>query len=499
MTTAWALGDQLSRTHGPLADDPDRVFMVESREFAARHPYHGQKLALVFAAMRHLRDDLRDDGVEVVYERADSFADALDAFFSEHRDETLVAMEPASHGAGDRLRELVADASGDLRLVENESFLCGVDAFDEWDDGGPLEHEDFYRWMRERTGYLMDDGDPLGGEWNYDEQNRETPPADYEFPDPPAYPPDDVTDSAIADVREEYDTWGNLDGFAWPVTREDALDALADFCDRRLADFGTYQDAIVHGEWSLNHSLLAPAINLGLLHPREVIERVITAYDERDDVPLHSVEGFIRQILGWREFVRHAYRREMPGLADANQLGHDEGLPAFYWTGDTDMACLADSIGNVRDRGYAHHIERLMLQSNFALTYGVDPSELNAWFRAGYVDAYDWVTTPNVVGMGVYATDAFTTKPYASSANYVQRMSDHCADCRYDPDETTGEGACPFNALYWDFLDRHEDRLRHNHRVAAVYGHLDRKSEGELDAIRARADDVREQGTSGEL
>jgi len=499
MTTVWVLGDQLTR-RGPVSraldGDADRVLMVESREFAARHPYHGQKLALVFSAMRHFRDRLREDGVTVRYERADSFRDGLEAFFDDHPEESLVAMRPAGGGA-DALRDCVTEIGGSVEFVQNETFLCSPDAFQKWDDAD-LSHEEFYRWMRRRTGYLMDDGDPIGGQWNYDERNRETPPDDYEVPPPVRFPPDDTTERVIAEVSEEYDAWGDVEAFDWPVTREDAQEALEDFCENRLADFGTYQDAIVAGEWALTHSLLSPALNLGLLHPLEVVERAIEEYETREDVPLHCVEGFVRQILGWREFVRQVYRRE-DGLADANQLDHDRDLPAFYWTGDTDMACLGASIDHVREHGYAHHIERLMLQSNFALTFGVDPAELNAWFQAAYVDAYHWVTTPNVVGMGVYGTDAFTTKPYAASANYVNEMSDHCAGCPYDPDATTGADACPFNALYWDFLARHEDRLRHNYRMAGLYHHVDNKRGEELDAIRERADDVRTLAAEGEL
>jgi deoxyribodipyrimidine photolyase-related protein len=281
------------------------------------------------------------------------------------------------------------------------------------------------------------------------------------------------------------------------VTREEATTALERFIEERLPAFGAYQDAMLDDEWAMNHALLSSSLNLGLLRPEEVIEAAIDAY-EADAAPIESVEGFVRQVLGWREFVRHAYRRE-PGMASANALGATADLPAFFWTGETDMACLADAVDGVRKRGYAHHIQRLMVLSNFATTYGVEPKQLNEWFHAAYVDAYHWVTTPNVVGMGSFGTDALSTKPYVASANYVDGMSDYCAGCRYDKDETTGEKACPFNALYWDFLGRNEERLRSNYRMGLVYSHWNDKDETERRAIETRVEELRKRAESGEL
>ncbi|CQH53382.1 cryptochrome/photolyase-related protein [Halobacterium hubeiense] len=504
MTAVWVLGDQLSRERGPLADDPDRVLFVEASEFARRRRYHPQKLTLVFAAMRNLADDLRADGVDVVYERADSFAAGLDAYFDAHPGDELVVQRPATHGAADRLRELVTERGGSLRVVENEQFLCSPDDFDEWADdrdGDAYSHEAFYRWMRRETGYLLTDGDPEGGEWNYDEQNRETPPDDYESAPLPEFEYGERVPEVREWVAAEFDTWGDPDGFGWPVARQHAERALDDFLDHRLAEFGPYEDAMLADDWHLDHSLLSAALNVGLLGPREVVEAAISAYREREDIPLHSVEGFVRQVVGWREFVRHVYRREMPELADANQLDQTRELPPLYWDPDaTEMACVGTAVGRVHDRGYTHHIERLMVLSNFALLYGTSPQALNEWFYGGFVDAFHWVVTPNVVGMGSFGTAAFTTKPYAASANYVDRMSDFCAGCRYDPDSTTGADACPFNSLYWDFLAAREDDLRANHRMGLVYSHLDDKRDaGDLAAIRERADAVRSRAASGDL
>ncbi|WP_435332769.1 cryptochrome/photolyase family protein [Haloarchaeobius sp. TZWWS8] len=501
--TIWVLGDQLTTAVGPLtaaSPDEDRVLMIEAHGFARRLPYHAQKLVLVFSAMRHFRDEIRAAGYAVDYHQTETFADGIRDHLEAHPGDELILMEPSGHGAGDRLTSIVEDAGGRLDLVENELFLCPSEAFDEWAGGRDrFRHEEFYRWMRRETCYLVDDdGEPDGGEWNYDDENRASPDDDVTFPDPPRFEPDETTRDVRDWVADEFETWGDPERFAWPVTREEALAALEEFVENRLPAFGPYQDAMVQRSWSLNHALLAPAMNIGLLHPREVIEASLQAYED-GDAPLPSVEGFVRQVVGWREFVRHAYRRAMPELARANQLDHDEALPDAYYTGDTEMHCLSSAVGHVWDHAYSHHIERLMVLSNFATLYGASPQELNRWFHFAYADAYHWVTTPNVVGMGSFASDVLSTKPYVSSANYVNKMSDYCGDCAYDPKQTTGEGACPFNSLYWEFLDSHEDRLRSNHRMGLLYANLDRKSDEELDAIRDRALEVREMGVDGTL
>jgi deoxyribodipyrimidine photolyase-related protein len=512
--TVLVLGDQLARDHGPLAGvDPgeERVLMIEAREFARRKPYHPHKLTLVFSAMRHFRHALRAVGHAVDYRQCDTFAAGLDAHFDAHPGDDLETMRPASYGAADRLRELVEARGGSLTVADTDLFVTSREDWNDWmgDREPPYRQETFYREARRATGYLMDGDEPLGGEWNYDEENRQFPGADYEAPDPPEFEPDDLTRRTREWVDEtfagDYDTeppgvgWADPEPFRWPVTREAALEALEDFCEHRLVEFGPYQDAMLSDEPTMNHALLSGAMNVGLLHPREVIERVVDAAKADPDVPLSSLEGFVRQVLGWREFMRHVYRESMPELAGANQLDQREGLPECYWTGDTDMACLSDAVEGVRKRGYSHHIERLMVLSNFALLYGVDPAELNEWFHATYVDAYHWVTTPNVVEMGSFGAGVFATKPYAASANYVDRMSDHCGGCRFDPDATTGADACPFNALYWEFLDRNADELRSNHRMGLVYAHLDDKDEAELEAIRDRAEMVRDRLGAGEL
>ncbi len=499
----WVLGTQLTAAAGPLAraQSGSRVLLVEAHEFARRLPYHHHKLTLVFAAMRHFRDRLERAGYDVHYVQADSFGEGLERFFEANPDARLVAMESPSYGTGERLRELVAEAGGELRLCENELFCCTKSAFDEWAAGeSGFTHERFYRWMRAESGVLMTDEEPVGGDWNYDDENRETPPDDWAPPPVPDLAIDDLTEETAHWVAAEFDTWGASEGFHWPVTRDGALEWLEHVIAERLPAFGPYQDAMHRDEWAMSHTLLSPAINLGLLHPVEVIDRVETAVSDRDDVPLSSAEGLIRQLIGWREFLRHVYRHTMPELARANRLEATRDLPDAYWTGETEMRCLEGCVEDVHARGYAHHIQRLMILANFATLWGVDPADLNEWFHATFVDAYHWVTTPNVIEMGSYAHGAFATKPYVSSANYVEKMSNYCADCAYDPNETTGAGACPFNALYWDFLARNEDDLRSNHRMGLMYSHVDRKREsGDLEAIEERVDDLRTMAESGDL
>jgi len=504
----WVLGTQLTERSGPVARAPEgcRVLLIESREFARRLPYHHHKLTLVFAAMRRFRDRLREAGYDVLYYEAETFREGLEWFVVEHPDATLVAMPSPSYGSGRRLTELVEDAGGQLRLVENELFASTRAAFDRWADGGgsgdsQFRHEQFYRWMRQQSGVLMADGEPVGGEWNYDNQNREFPPDDWNPPAVPTHDYDAVTTETAAWVGETFDTWGedSMETFHWPVTRRQACEQLRQVVDDRLPAFGPYQDAMRADDWAMAHTLLSPAINLGLLHPLAVVEAIENAY-EAGNVPLNSAEGAIRQVLGWREFMRHVYRHAMPELATANQLDATEELPDLYWSGETEMNCLAETVGDVHARGYAHHIQRLMVLANFATLWGVEPDQLNEWFHATYVDAYHWVTTPNVIEMGQYASGVFATKPYVSSANYVDKMSDYCEDCQYYKTKDTGERACPFNALYWDFLDRNEDQLRSNHRMGLMFGHVDDKRDsGAIEEIRERVAELRAMAADGEL
>jgi deoxyribodipyrimidine photolyase-related protein len=505
----WILGTQLTTRSGPLARAPEgsQVLMIEAHDFARRMPYHHHKLTLVFAGMRRFRDRLRGEGYDVTYIKADRFGAGLTEFFADHPETTLVSMRSPSYRSAERFRELIEEAGGDVRFVDNELFVSTKAAFDGWADADPSEttesfrHEQFYRWMRHESGVLMTGDDPVGGEWNYDDENQEFPPDDWDAPPVLDHDYADTTVETAAWVTEEFDTWGSTEmgEFPWPVTRRQACRQLEHFITERLPEFGPYQDAMRSEEWAMSHALVGAAINLGLLHPVEVIQQIETAH-EQDGVAINSVEGSIRQILGWREFMRHVYRHAMPELTTTNQLDATHDLPDLYWTGDTDMECLSETVDDVHTRGYSHHIQRLMVLANFATLWGVEPTELNDWFHATYVDAYHWVTTPNVVEMGQYGHGVFATKPYVSSANYIDRMSDYCSDCHYFKTKDTGDRACPFNALYWDFLDRNEELLRSNHRMGLMYSHVDNKQEsGDMDDIRDRVTDLREMAADGDL
>jgi deoxyribodipyrimidine photolyase-related protein len=355
-----------------------------------------------------------------------------------------------------------------------------------------MEH--FYRQMRQRHRVLMDGDEPIGGAWNFDTDNRSAfgPEGPGFVPPTPGFAPDATTQAVIQLVRGRFASHpGSVDSFGWPVTRPQALEVLQSFIDERLEHFGRWQVAMWGGQPWLYHAQIAAALNLKLLQPREVIAAAEAAYLERR-APLPSVEGFIRQILGWREYVRGVYWLKMPGYAELNMLAAHEELPAWYWTGETTMRCLADALRQSLAHGYAHHIQRLMVTGLFALLYGVEPKQVHGWYLSVYVDAVEWVELPNTLGMSQFADGGMlASKPYAATGNYIQRMSDHCRGCRFDPAQRTGERACPFTTLYWDFLGRHETRLAKNPRMALQVKNLLRLSAEERAAIAKRAAAVR--------
>jgi deoxyribodipyrimidine photolyase-related protein len=350
-----------------------------------------------------------------------------------------------------------------------------------------MEH--FYREMRRRHGLLMEDGAPAGGVWNFDAENRKRLPAGTRVPDRPRFVPDDITGQVTRLVAERFpDGFGDLDSFGWPVTREQALEALAGFIDQCLPHFGDYQDAMKDGQPFLFHSLLAPALNIGLLSPLEVCRAAEKAW-RSGAAPLNAVEGFIRQILGWREYVRGLYWTFMPGYAEANALEAHRSLPEFYWTGETPMRCLRQAVADTRRHAYSHHIQRLMVTGNFALLAGIAPRAVERWYLAVYADAVEWVEMPNTMGMALHADGGrMASKPYAASGAYIDRMSDFCGACEYDVRRKSGPGACPFNYLYWAFLIRNEQRLSGNPRMAMPYRTLATWSEGRRQACLDEAE-----------
>jgi deoxyribodipyrimidine photolyase-related protein len=491
------LGDQLDAGSAAFYGfDParDAILQMEVREESYIRQ-HKKRLAFFFAAMRHFRDEQRAAGRQVFYSELDdpanrgSFAAELRRRAAELDPERLILLQPGDW----RVQEQLSALGLPLEIHADHHFLCSHETFASFADEHPrLVLETFYRFMRRHLGVLLEpNGAPSGGKWNFDAENRAAfgrkPPP---IPAPRRFPPDATTRGVLKLVAREFpDSPGRLEGFDFPVTRAQALQAFDDFITHRLGAFGTYQDAMLGGEPVLFHSRLSGVLNLHLLRPREVVDAVLA---NPSDAPLNAVEGFVRQVIGWRELVRGVYWRLMPAYAEANALDADMPVPRFYWTGETDMRCLAEAIGHTIDHAYAHHIERLMVLGLFCLLLGARPDEVHRWHMSMFWDAIDWVSLPNTLGMSQYGDGGIIgTKPYAASGNYINRMSDHCRHCRYDPHKADGDDACPFTTLYWDFLARHRARFARNPRMRYPYRNLARKGPDALAAIRRRADAIK--------
>lgn len=460
-----------------------RILMIESRRKWHALPFHRKKITLGISAMRHFAAELREAGYEVDYRHEMDFASGMRAHYQAHQPQRIFAFQPREWG----MQQILTGLAGELPLtiIANPFYILPREEFIRWADSQKtLRMENFYRWMRRRENILLQDGKPLGGQWNFDKENRQPPP-DRAYPDPPFVEPDEITREVMRLIEAEPGFWGSSDGFCLPVTRLDAITWMEHFFRWRFADFGPYEDAMRRGDYIMTHSLLSAYLNLGLLHPREVIERAIQAAQSYA-VPLNSLEGFVRQILGWREYIHGIYWHQMPKYRTVNYFELEGSLPAWYWNPDTcDMACLRDSIEMVRQHGFAHHIHRLMVLSNFATLIGVNPLRLSEWFWAGFIDAYEWVELPNVLGMATYADGGLlASKPYISSGSYIHKMSNYCASCRFNVNQKQGEDACPFNYLYWAFLENHREKLIQNPRMAVMYRLLDRKTVEEKAAIR---------------
>jgi deoxyribodipyrimidine photolyase-related protein len=508
MTTGiWILGDQLSPAHPALAAMEQRlgleqarrqcrVLLIESSSVLAWRRYHRQKLVLVWSAMRHFAAELREAGWMVDHREAGSFAEALTGWIAEHGISVLELMEPAERPFRRAIERLELPIP--LHWHPSNAFLWSREAFAAW--ARPyrqLRMELFYREGRRRFAVLMEGDEPLGGQWNFDHDNRKAPPKGLSGPAPLEFQPDAITTAVIAKVdrlARELEAAGEpgLPGlsqpFGWAVTRQQAQAVLEHFIATRLDGFGPYQDAMVGGQPTLWHALLSPYLNLGLLGPLEVIRRLEQAGLERA-TPLASLEGVIRQILGWREYTHGLYWWFGPDYPQRNHFGADRPLPDWLETlGGSGMRCIDTVLGELEASGYAHHIQRLMVLANYGLIAGLDPQAFTAWFHRMFIDGFDWVMQTNVIGMGLFADGGLlASKPYAASGNYINRMSTYCKGCRYNPKQRTGPTACPFNAHYWDFLARHQEALRRNPRMGLVMKQLDRIPTEELDAIRATA------------
>jgi deoxyribodipyrimidine photolyase-related protein len=497
-TLVLVLPDQLSANLSALAKstrEDDVVFLAELRQEATYVKYHKKKLAFSFSAMRHFAVQLREAGWGVDYVKLDapgntgSLQEEIRRALTRHGLSSVRATEPSEWRVRRVVEELLDTIGCSVEVLPDERFLATHQEFEAWADGRKqLRMEYFYRAMRRKTGLLLENDQPAGGKWNFDSDNRQAADGGLEIPQIPKFKPDSITRDVLRLVDENFpDHFGQIEPFWFAVTAKDAHAALDHFITERLPRFGDYQDAMLTGERFLYHSVLSPYINVGLLDVLYVCERAAEAYSS-GDAPLNAVEGFIRQLIGWREYIRGIYWLKMPEYAALNFLGGDRKLPDFYWTGDTDMHCMAQTISQTREEAYAHHIQRLMVTGNFAMLTGVNPTDVHEWYLAVYADAYEWVELPNVIGMSQFADEGLLgSKPYAASGNYINKMSNYCASCRFDVKEKTGDNACPFNALYWDFLARNEEKLGSNPRLRNAFATWHRMSADKRDDYRQSA------------
>ena len=489
------LGDQLSESLSALKaanKSTDIVVMAEVAEEATYVQHHPKKIAFIFAAMRKFAGRLREDGWDVRYTQLDDTENAgsipgellrraEDAGASE-----VIATQPGEW----RLIQSLEDMPLKLTMKLDTRFVSTQDEFDTWAEGRKaLRMEYFYRDMRRKTGLLMDGDDPEGGKWNYDSENRKPAPDDIAFSGPMQFTPDETVEEVLDLVESRFgNSFGTLRPFWFATDQTQARRALTHFITYALPRFGDFQDAMMNDNRFLYHALISPYLNVGLLDPIEVCQAAEDAYKD-GHAPLNAVEGFIRQIIGWREYVRGIYFREGPDYPRRNALNHQRKLPDFYWTGETDMNCMSKAITQTADEAYAHHIQRLMVTGNFALLAGINPHEVHEWYLRVYIDAFEWVEAPNVVGMSQFADGGIiASKPYVSSGAYINRMSDYCKSCRYKVNDKTGKDACPFNTLYWHFLDRHSEKFAKNQRMSTIYANWKRMDEDRKQTILAEAE-----------
>ena len=492
------LGDQLSENLSSLRDanKSDVILMAEVRQEATYVKHHRKKIAFIFSAMRHFARGLADRGYRVVYVKyGDSNnSGSLKGEVQRHLDkknlDRVVITEPGEYRLLSDMRGWESDLGTKVEILPDDRFIATHEEFAEWAGGRKeLTMEYWYRKMRKKTGLLMDGDQPAGGQWNFDRENRKQLKRGMSFNGPKEFEPDSITRDVLKLVEATFpDHFGDSEPFRFAVTPDQARQALSYFIRYSLPNFGDYQDAMQTGEPFLFHSLLSQYLNCGLLDPMDVCRKVEQAY-RRGSAPLNAVEGFIRQIIGWREYIRGIYWYHMPGYADRNGLYTKRALPGFYWDGDTEMKCLSEVITMTRRYAVSHHIQRLMVTGNFANLAGINVREVCDWYLAVYADAYEWVELPNTLGMALYGDGGIVgTKPYVSGGAYINRMSDFCKHCRFDPGKRTGEDACPFTTLYWHYLIRHEKKLKGNPRLSLAYNNLKRIPKGEQKEIMRQGD-----------
>ncbi|WP_108501541.1 cryptochrome/photolyase family protein [Paracoccus indicus] len=498
------LGDQLTEDIAALraAREGDVIVMAEVMAETTYVRHHPKKIALILTAMRKFAERLRQAGWQVAYttlddpENSQSIPGELLRRAAEHDAQDIIATEPGEW----RLIQALSDMPLPVRQLPDDRFLATHAEFGDWArDRKELRMEWFYRLMRRKTGLLMEGDEPAGGKWNYDHDNRKPAAPDLFRPQPPRFAPDAVTQQVLDLVGDRFaENFGNLLPFDYATDRKGALQVLDHFINHSLDLFGPYQDAMLTDDPFLHHSILSPYINCGLLSPAEVCQAAADAW-QAGKVRLNSAEGFIRQILGWREFMRGIYFLEGPDYTSRNALDHHRNLPGLYWGAETQMNCLSHAVGQTRDHAYAHHIQRLMITGNFALLAGIDPAQVHEWYLEVYIDAYEWVEAPNTIGMSQFADGGVVgSKPYVSSGNYINKMSDYCKTCAYSVTAKTGDKACPFNLLYWDFLIRHRDRLQDNPRIGRAYATWDRMEKDRRDTVLQDAAAFLERMEAGE-
>jgi deoxyribodipyrimidine photolyase-related protein len=504
VTLRLILGDQLNERHPWFAKKNDDVLyvMMEVRQETDYVKHHIQKVAAFFAAMRAFANQLEKKGHRVVYLKLDdgdnrqAIPDNIRRLLKKHRCRRFEYLLPDEYRLDRQLRQLSGELGVDTSAVDTEHFLAKREELAEFFSGKKrFLMESFYREMRRRYGILMDaSNNPRGGKWNYDQKNREAYDGRAKIPKPLCFE-NDVRELVQVIRGAGVETFGAIDAerLIWPVNRRQALKLLRHFVDRCLAHFGTYQDAMTTESWSVFHSRLSFALNTKMLHPMEVMRKALAAWENASkNVGIHQIEGFVRQILGWREYMRGMYWMMMPDFATMNFFDHRGPLPDYYWSGETRMRCMRAAIGQSLEHAYAHHIQRLMVTGNFALLAGIDPDAVEAWYLGVYIDAVQWVEMPNTRAMSQFADGGrVATKPYVSSARYIQSMSDYCSDCTYDYRKRAGEGACPFNCLYWDFFERHRKKLASIPRIGMMYRTWDRMADKRKKRILKQAEDYR--------
>lgn len=486
----FILHDQLNLAVFPkeLLDRKPILIFVESLAYATSIPHHKQKLVYILSAQRHFAINCYQKSFLIVNLFTEgTYADALEEFLTSYPNIELTYMQPSEWNTRSQMAKLANTFGKRIQVLPNQFFIADAEKFKPKIQKG-YRLETFYRELRKQTGYLMQEGKPIGGNWNYDKENRKSLPKQITIPEIPEIKTDPITQEVIELVQNYLpNTFGRLDKFIYAVTRDRALELAQLFVETRLSRFGAYEDAIKVGEPFLFHSVLSIYLNNGLLLPWEICEMAIAAY-EQELAPLNSVEGFIRQIIGWREYIRVYYEAKMPDVRESNYFGFDNHLPQLYWDANTDLLCLKDAITQVLNYGYSHHIQRLMVLSNFSNLTNTDPRHLNRWFWLAYVDAYEWVELPNVLGMSTFADGGIlASKPYVSSGNYINKMSNCCSQCKYNVKEKTGETACPFNYLYWNFIDKHRESFTENGRVSMMVTTYDKKTEKEKQEIHLSA------------